>query len=66
MGLEDWTRDGCRQVPVRRDNKYALWERNYAFWEIRRWQKERVEEGSVWVWTPRASEVTKYSHKCPA
>lgn len=66
MGLEDWTRDGCSQVPVRRENMYAAWERNYVLWEIRRWQDERVEEGSVWVWTPRGSEGTKYSHKCPA
>lgn len=53
MGLEEWTRNGCRLVPVRRDNMHAAWERNYVFWEIRRWQGERVEEGSVWVWTPR-------------
>lgn len=66
MGLEEWTRDGCRLVPVRRDNMHAAWERNYVFWEIRRWQGERVEDFQFASGHLGVLKGTKYSHKCPA
>lgn len=65
LGLEEWTRDGGRLVPVGRDNIMQRGRGTMRSWKIRRWQGEGRRGFSLGLdtWGPQG---TKYSHKCPA